>query len=81
MAVKTEKIDGKLILNEYDSSNIISSIYDTDNKELKVTFKGGRTYTYDGVPHKIFTKLRMSESQGKFFNQNISRNYKYKEVK
>ena len=81
MSIKTEKIDGKLILNEYESSNIISSVYDTGNEELKVTFKGGRTYTYDGVPHKIFTKLRLSDSQGKFFNQNISRNYKYKEVK
>ena len=81
MGVKTEKIDGKLILNEYESSNILSSVYNTDNKELKVSFKGGRTYIYDEVPHKIFTKLRMSDSQGKFFNQNISRNYKYKEVK
>ena len=34
MSIKTEKIEGKLILNEYDSSNILSSVYNTDNKEF-----------------------------------------------
>ena len=32
------------------------------------------------VPHKIYTKFRMAESQGKFFNMEIAKNYKYKKI-
>jgi len=80
MAIKTEKTKENLILNEYKSSNILSSVYDTDSKRLQVTFKGGRTYMYDGVPRDIFNKMRLAESQGKFFNSNISRKYRYIET-
>ena len=44
-------------------------------------FKGGRTYKYDSVPMNIFTKMRLAESQGKYFNKEISRKYRYTEVK
>ena len=49
--------------------------------DLKVTFKGGRSYVYDKVPFQVFTKMRLAESQGKFFNREISKKYRYKEVK
>jgi hypothetical protein len=81
MGIKTEKIDGKKILNEYVSSNILSSVYDREDKTLKVTFKGGRSYVYDKVPFQVFTKMRISESQGKFFNREISKKYRYREIK
>ena len=81
MAIKTEKIDGKKILNEYVSSNLLSSVYNREDKTLKVTFKGGRRYMYDKVPFQVFTKMRLSESQGKFFNREISKKYRYKEIK
>ena len=81
MAIKTEKIDGKKILNEYISSNLLSSVYNREDKTLKVTFKGGRSYMYDKVPFQVFTKMRLSESQGKFFNREISKKYRYKEIK
>jgi hypothetical protein len=81
MGIKTEKIEGKKILNEYVSSNILSSVYDREDKTLKVTFKGGRSYVYDKVPFQVFTKMRLSESQGKFFNREISKKYRYKEIK
>ena len=81
MGIKTEKIDGTRILNEYTSSNILSSVYNREDKTLRVTFKGGRSYVYDKVPHQVFTKMRLAESQGKFFNREISKKYRYNEVK
>jgi len=47
---------------------------------LTVTFRNGIQYEYYKVPHQVFTKLRMAESQGRFFNYEISKEYKYKKI-
>lgn len=63
----------------YDSSNIIySECYDIDNenKNLKVIFKGGRTYLYKEVNIKDYLMVKMSESNGKMFNECIVKKYK-----
>tara|TARA_R110000824_G_scaffold187242_1_gene368501 strand:+ start:5741 stop:5986 length:246 start_codon:yes stop_codon:yes gene_type:complete len=80
MTIKSEKIKGKLIINEYDSSNLKYSEYDTTTQELVMEFKKGGKYSYGGVPLKEFTKMRMAESQGSYFSKNISKNYKYKKL-
>ena len=80
MAIKSEKIKGKLIINEYDSSNLKYSEYDTTTQELVMEFKKGGKYSYSGVPLKEFTKMIMAESQGSYFSKNISKNYKYKKL-
>ena len=80
MAVKREIIDGTKILNEIDSSNITRTEYDTATKKMIAEFKNGVRYEYDEVPHAIYTKFRMSESQGKFFNSEIAKKFKYKKV-
>ena len=80
MAIKKEKIEGKFIINEYDSSNLKSSNYNTETSELVVEFKKGGKYSYKKVPISIFTKMRMAESQGSYFSKNISRTYKYKKL-
>ena len=80
MAIKSEKIQGKLILNEYTSSNLKSSEYNTETKELIVEFKKGGKYSYEKVPQQIFTKMRMAESQGSYFSKNIARSYKFKKI-
>ncbi len=80
MAIKSEKIKGKLIINEYDSSNLKYSEYDTTTQELVMEFKKGGKYSYSEVPLKEFTKMRMAESQGSYFSKNISKNYKYKKL-
>ena len=80
MAVKSEKIDGTKIINEIESSNVTNSVYDTATKKLLVTFKNGTQYEYEGVPHQIYTKFRMAESQGSFFNKNIARSFEYKKI-
>ena len=80
MAIKSEKIDGKLILNEYLSSNLKSSVYDTTTKELIVEFKKGGKHSYNKVPMDIFTKMRKADSQGAYFSKNIARQYKFKKI-
>jgi hypothetical protein len=80
MAIKKEIIQGTKIINEVDSSNLAKTEYDIETSKLVVEFKNGAKYEYDEVPHKIYTQFRMAESQGKYFNLNISKTYKYKKV-
>ena len=77
MAIKKETIDGTKIINEIESTNIVKTEYDTETKKLIAEFKNGMKYQYDAVPHEVYTRFRMNESQGKFFNTEISKKYKY----
>ena len=77
MAVKKETIDGTKIINEIDSSTITKTTYDTETKDLVVEFKGGMRYQYNEVPHAVYTKFRMAESQGKYFSSDIAKKFKY----
>jgi hypothetical protein len=80
MAILKEEILGTKIINEIKSSNIKKTEYDTETKKLVVEFNNGFKYEYDDVPHQVYTKFRMSESQGKFFTTEISKAYKYKKL-
>lgn len=80
MAIISEQISGTTISVVINSSNLKFASYQTETKTLSVTFKNGSIYEYYEVPWEIFTKLRMSESQGKFLNTNINKVYKYKKV-
>jgi hypothetical protein len=81
MAILKENIEGKKITIEIKSSNLLSAVYETDSEDLTVTFNNGSIYVYNKVPWNVFTKFRMAESQGKFFNENIGRTYKYTKTK
>ena len=80
MAVKKETIDGTKIINEIESTNIVRTEYDTETKKLIAEFKNGMRYEYDEVPHNVYTKFRMAESQGKYFTTDISKKFKYKKL-
>ena len=80
MAVTREIIEGSKIINEIKSSNINKTEYDTDSKKLIVEFNNNTKYEYENVPHQIYVKFRMAESQGKFFTTEISKKYKYKKL-
>lgn len=80
MGIKKEIIEGTKIINEIDSSNLILTEYDIETQKLVVEFKNGLKYEYEKVPHQIYTQFRMAESQGKFFNSNISKVYSYKRI-
>lgn len=79
MGILTEKIEGKTIFIEIKSSNLKSASYDTESETLQVTFNNGSIYEYNKVPWTMFTKFRMAESQGKFFNENIKK-YSYTKI-
>jgi hypothetical protein len=81
MSVISEKIDGKNIIVEVKSSNIKSAHYNTESENLTVTFNTGGIYEYAKVPWQKFTKFRMAESHGKFFNEQIAKAHKYTKVK
>ena len=80
MAITKTQIIGTKIICEIDSSNLSMSEYDSETQKLLTTFKNGAVYEYDEVPHKIFAQFRLAESQGKFFNQNISKHFPYKKI-
>lgn len=80
MAIISEKIEGKKILVDIKSSNVKSALYDTETEELLVTFNNGSIYGYEKVPWEIFTKFRMSDSQGAYLNSTIKKNYQYKKI-
>ena len=81
MAILKENIEGKKITIEIKSSNLSSAVYETDTEDLTITFNNGSIYVYNKVPWNVFTKFRMAESQGKFFNENIGRKYTYNKIK
>lgn len=80
MGITREEIKGTKIINEIKSSNIRKTEYDTETKKLVVEFNNGFKYEYEEVPHQIYTKFRMAESQGKFFVSDISKTFKYKKL-
>jgi len=80
MAVKKEIIDGTKIINEIESTNLVRTEYDTTTKKMIAEFKNGSKYEYEDVPHNVYTKFRMAESQGKYFTTDISKKFKYKKV-
>jgi hypothetical protein len=80
MAITSELISGTTILNEVESSNIVRTQYDTLTKKMIAEFKNGARYEYDGVAHQTYTQFRTAESQGNFFNKNISKTHTYKKL-
>ena len=69
--------DSNIIESYYKSSNILFSNYNADTSQLSVVFNSGKQYQYEGVPLKEFLKFEKDDSQGKYFNKNISKTYPY----
>ena len=80
MGIIKEEINGTKIKNLIKYSNIKSTEYDTESKDLVVEFNNGAKYNYNNVPHQVYTKFRLAESQGKFFTTDIAKQYSYKKV-
>jgi hypothetical protein len=43
-------------------------------------FSNKTKYEYSEVPHQIYTRFRLAESQGKYFTTDIAKKYKYKKL-
>lgn len=64
---------------EVSSSDIYSVGY--ENGILYICFNKGGIYAYHDVPQNVYFDLIHAPSKGKFFHQNIKKNYKYEKVK
>lgn len=53
------------------SSAITSSSYNPATKRMSVTFKSGKTYTYENVSRQRFTAFTRAKSAGSFINRSI----------
>lgn len=80
MGIISERINGDIINVDIKSSNIKMASYNTTTKILIIEFNNNIKYEYNDVGWEIFTKFRMAESQGVFFNKNIQKNYTYKKL-
>jgi hypothetical protein len=80
MAILSERIEGTNISVDIKSTNIRSASYNTESKLLTVVFNNGSIYEYSDVSWELFTKFRMSDSQGAFLNAKIKNTHAYKKV-
>jgi hypothetical protein len=63
------------------SSNILAICYDETAQALHVTFKGGGTYSYAGVPKALHAEMLAADSVGSFFHSRIKANKDFKFTK
>ena len=59
-----------------DSSAIQSMRYYKEQRQLLVKFNNENNYLYEGVPVRLFQKMRNCYSIGKFYNKYIKNNFK-----
>jgi len=52
--------------------------YDEAMRELRVTYVGGGTYTYYGVPNQVAAAFREARSKGQFVNQFVKNRYDFR---
>lgn len=53
------------------SSNIERAAYNVDKEKLLIEFKSGSKYVYSDVSLDEFTEFTLSDSQGRWFLENI----------
>lgn len=58
-------------LTPVDSSHLSGMGYDPETQLLRVQFKDGSTYEYDGVDQQTYDGFKIAPSVGKYFFQNI----------
>lgn len=54
--------------------------YDSQNRQLLITFTTGRRYLYFDVPEEAVRKLRAAFSKGSHFNRHIRDHYACQEM-
>jgi len=64
-------------LKKVKSANISAVGYDAKKNKLVVEFTSGTIYEYQDVPVRMYHRLLLAPSKGKFFNQNIKQAFKY----
>jgi len=66
---------------KYTSSNLESSTYNVDTKELIMKFLNGSFYSYENVPLNVVEGISTAQSSGKYFFTEIKQGgYSYKKL-
>lgn len=65
---------------EVSSSNIAAVEYDRDNQVLRVGFRSGGVYEYEGVGDQIYQAFLAAPSKGRFFYQFVRDQYATRRV-
>lgn len=73
-------LDRALLTRSVESSNLDQLAYNPETQELFVQFKGGRVYSYSGVPTMIWNELLNASSHGSYFYHNIRKSYPYTRI-
>ena len=66
-----------------EMQSVVSSMIDSighEGKTLRVRFKNGAEYEYDGVSIDLFTELLNAKSVGKYFIQTIKSNHHHTRI-
>lgn len=63
---------------QFDSTAVASIEYE---QILEVRFTSGATYRYHGVPENVVNEFKNSNSQGRFFVENIKDRYRFDKVR
>lgn len=58
----------------FDSSNILMSVYFPKTNLLYISFNRGGVYSYTNVDETLYERFENSDSQGKFFVNEIKKN-------
>lgn len=69
-AAKAPAAKGRELVSRV-SSNLVSAIYNRDDKTLTVTFKSGAVWQYENVGIREANAMAKEESHGKYFTANI----------
>ena len=64
-----------------DSSTLDIVEYDPDSLILRITFKNGGQYEYEGVLQEVVDELMAAPSQGRYHHENIRMSYPYTKLK
>lgn len=59
------------------SSNLRRIVYSRSIQELRVEFKSGALYRYDGVPKRIAKEMFTASSMGRYLHYRIKGKYPY----
>lgn len=63
------------------SSQLSAHGYDPAEQKLRIQFKTGTTYEYDGVPPEVYDSLTKAKSMGRWFAENIkAKPYYYRKL-
>jgi hypothetical protein len=61
-----------------DSTAVSGFAYDPERRELYIRYRDGDPYTYLAVPRAAFREMNKAASIGKFVNEVIKPNYRFR---